>query len=399
MKIGGSVVLLIFLVGGFVGWVFWQRIGNVAPAILPPISPEEVQPKKAGEPLSFPLQLPPGFQMGIFAQGLNKARDLQLSEGGTLLLSLTDQGKVVALPDKDQSSQSDEVKEVLSGLDKPHGLAFLNNQLFVAEETKVSRYKWDEGRLEARFDKVLFPLPSGGSHFTRSLAFDSQGRLFVALGSTCNVCFEKDERLAAVIVSDAEGKSPQVFAKGLRNAVFLKVHPQTGALWATEMGRDFLGDNKPPDEINILQENQDYGWPLCFGNKLHDTQFDKRVYIQIFPQPPCGSTQAPVWEIPAHSAPLGLVFINSLQFPGDWQGDLLVAYHGSWNSSIPVGYKVVRLKVKDSKITGEEDFISGFLQGNQALGRPVDLEFDKEGSLYISDDKAGTVYKIIKINE
>jgi len=169
------------------------------------------------------------------------------------------------------------------------------------------------------------------------------------------------------------------------------------------MGRDFLGDNLPPDEINIIEEGKDYGWPFCYGRQVHDTDFDKKVYVQIVPQPPCGQTEPPIYEIPAHSAPLGLVFIHSSQFPDDWQDDLLVAYHGSWNRSTPSGYKIVRLKINDQKVISHEDFISGFLpasptgeQGTQTIGRPVDLMFDKEGSLYISDDKAGVIYKLAK---
>lgn len=145
----------------------------------------------------------------------------------------------------------------------------------------------------------------------------------------------------------------------------------------------------------IISENGDYGWPTCYGDRIHDTDFDKNVYTED----PCLFTQSPVFKIPAHSAPLGLTFINSKQFPEDWQGDLLVAYHGSWNRSIPTGYKVVRMKVDGNAISGEEDFLTGFLQGNQALARPVDLIFDKAGFLYISDDKAGYIFKIVFSNK
>lgn len=137
----------------------------------------------------------------------------------------------------------------------------------------------------------------------------------------------------------------------------------------------------------------DYGWPVCYGNRIHDTNFDKNQYIRD----PCQDTTAPVYEIPAHSAPLGLTFVRSSQFPDDWQGDLLVAYHGSWNRSTPIGYKVVRLRTSSGKVISEEDFIAGFLQGGEALGRPVDVVFDAQGSLYISDDKAGVVYNTIRV--
>ena len=155
------------------------------------------------------------------------------------------------------------------------------------------------------------------------------------------------------------------------------------------MGRDYLGDNLPPEEINIIRDGANYGWPICYGNKIHDDKFDTNQYIRD----PCEDSVSPIFEFPAHSAPLGLTFINSPQFLTDWQGDLLVAYHGSWNRSTPAGYKVVRMKVAGNTITGAEDFITGF---GQALARPVDLIFDSQGSLYISDDKAGVVYKIIK---
>lgn len=389
------ILILLSLVGGL---IFFLRtyLGDFRPALLPPkkdiaeiIKEKNIQ-RKQGKPVDFPLNLPEGFNISIFARHLSKPRDLVFSPAGTLLVSLPSRGEVVALPDKNGDGQADEKKVVLSGLNKPHGLAFYQGQLFVAEETRVVRYFWDEEELKTAIDKKLFSLPAGGRHTTRTLAFDKKGNMFVSLGSTCDVCFEDHRWLAAVIKSDKDGNNPHLFAKGLRNSVFIVVNPATDELWGTEMGRDFLGDFLPPDEINIIREGNDYGWPVCYGNKVYDKKFGYQDPAY------CQKTQSPIYEIAAHSAPLGLVFIDSPQFPDDWQGDLLVAYHGSWNRSTPIGYKVVHMKVKGNKILGEEDFISGFLTDSQALGRPVDMTFDREGNLYLSDDKAGVVYLINK---
>ena len=358
--------------------------------VLPAILPKKELPKSQAIKNDLGLSLAPGFSIDVFAGDLGNVRDLEFSPEGTLIVSIPAQGKILALPDRDGDGKPDNIKEIISNLNNPHGLAFYNGKLYIAEETKVTRYNWNRENLSATFEKQLFSLPKGGQHTSRSLAFDNSGRLFVTIGSTCNVCYEKDPYLAAVITSDQDGANPKLFAKGLRNSVFITINPKTQELWGTEMGRDFLGDNLPPDEINILKDNKDYGWPICYGDKIHDTQFDKNQFIRD----PCEDTEANIYNIPAHSAPLGLTFINSSQFPQSWQGDLLVAYHGSWNRSTPTGYKIVKLNVDNKAIAGEEDFLSGFLSDNQAIGRPVDLAFDKEGSLYISDDKAGVVYRV-----
>ena len=373
---------------------FALKLKGTLPAILPPASitpPEDTKGQTVNE---SNLNLPQGFSLRIFAKDLEGPRDLEVSPQGTILASIPSQGKVVALPDINNDHKADRQAIVISGLSRPHGLAFYKDKLFIAEETRVVRYNWNEESLRATLDKKLFDLPKGGRHFTRTIAFNEGGKMFVSIGSTCDVCLEDHPFLAAVIVSDTDGNNPRLFAKGLRNSVFITTNPLTGELWSTEMGRDFLGDDLPPDEINIIRDGRDYGWPLCYGNRIHDTDFDQKVYIQIIPQPPCGETEPPVYEIPAHSAPLGLSFITSDRFPKDWQGDLLVAYHGSWNRSAPAGYKVVRVKIENGKVQTEEDFIAGFLQGNQATARPVDLVFDKSGSLYLSDDKAGFIFKI-----
>ena len=390
--ITGVAILLVLL-------LFKTKVGDIRPAILPPSkNVSNVDAKKnqkqqeVGEPVSFPLTLPDNFAIGVFAKNLGKPRDLAFSDRGTLLVSLPSNGSVVALPDRNNDGIADEVKSVASNLKNPHGIAFHKGQLYVVEETRVSRYAWNEDTLLATKEKVLFALPRGGNHTTRTIAFNNKDQMFISLGSTCNVCFEKNEWLAAVIAADEDGNNPRLFAKGLRNAVFITINPKTDELWGTEMGRDFLGDNLPPDEINIIRDGKDYGWPLCYGNKIHDTKFNSSRSKES----PCEATETPIYEIAAHSAPLGLTFINSPQFPKEWQGDLLVSYHGSWNRSIPIGYKVVRLDVEGNTIKGESDFLTGFLNGSEARGRPVDLVFDKNGSLYISDDKAGAVYIVGK---
>lgn len=347
---------------------------------------------------NIPFNLASGFTIHIFASGLGNPRDLQFSPGGTLLVSNPSSNTVYALPDKNNDGVADSKKVVISGRNHTHGLAFFNGKLYASEVDRVVRYDWDEQKLTATFDKVLFSLPENNDHNNRTITFDSSGKMFVSVGSTCNVCFESSPLSATVLVADPDYNNPQIFAKGLRNAAFLAINPKTSELWGTEMGRDNLGDNIPPDEINIIRSNLDYGWPFCFADKQHDVNFDPRN------QHSCGNTQPPIYQIPAHSAPLGLTFINSSQFPTDWQGDLLVSYHGSWNRSTPIGYKVVHLKVSENSITNSEDFLTGFLPAgatngpNSALARPVDLTFDQKGSLYLSDDKSGNIFIIQKSN-
>jgi glucose/arabinose dehydrogenase len=298
------------------------------------------------------------------------------------------EGKVIALPDINHDGIADRHVEVLTGLHRPHGLAFFGSWLFVAEENQLVRYHWDETNLKAIKDKVLFSFPSGGFHFTRTVYIDTTGKLFVSVGSSCNACKEPDPRWASVLVSDVTGAPPVVYASGLRNTVFFTPDPTTGELWGNDMGRDNLGDHLPPDELNILREGKNYGWPNCYGDKVVDTEFGQGS------QRECNGTEAPVWKYPAHVAPLGLVFIHSAQFPSDWQGDILVAEHGSWNSSTPVGYKVVHLHRQGQQVVSSDDFLTGWLQGSSVLGRPVDLVFNSEGTLFLSDDQDGLIYEI-----
>jgi len=303
----------------------------------------------------------------------------------------------VALPDKDGSGAADAALTVLEGLNRPHGLAFgpgEQPQLYVAETTEVAVYDYDPKTLKAANKQKIIDLPPGGRHFTRTLLFrppPHDHQLLISVGSDCDVCVEKDWRYAKILAATADGRGLKTFASGLRNSVFLAAHPLTGHIWATEMGRDFLGDDLPPDEINIILEGRDYGWPYCYGKRIHDDKFDPQGRKQEF----CKDTVPSYIDIPAHSAPLGLAFFPAA-WPKEWRYDLLVAYHGSWNRSTPTGYKVVRYKLDEGgNVLGEEDFITGWLTPQGALGRPVDILIKDDGVIFISDDKAGVVYRVV----
>ena len=389
------VIFAVFFISIF--WIIKTYIGDIRPILYPVVKNNSISKpqSKLGTQIDIDLKLDKEFQIGVFAKDLGKVRDIAFSPGGVLIASVPESGKIIMLPDRNKDGIADEVNTIASRLERPHGVAFFNNYLYIAEETRVSRYYWTDQKLiggVARLEKKLFNLPKGGNHTSRTITFDKSGTMYVSIGSSCDVCIEKHPFLASVIISDFEGKTPQIYAKGLRNSPFITINPDTQELWGTEMGRDFLGDNLPPDEINIIQNNKNYGWPLCYGEKVHDTKFDKNIYTDD----PCYNTIPPIFQIPAHSAPLGLQFIKSDQFPKSWQEDLLVSYHGSWNRSSPIGYKVVRLDVEGNKIVKEEDFLTGFLQNGGAAGRPVDLEFNNNGDLFLSDDKSGSIYIISK---
>ncbi len=204
----------------------------------------------------------------------------------------------------------------------------------------------------------------------------------MTIGSTCDVCREKNPEHAAIISMEKDGSDRKTVATGLRNSVFLTLQPGNGTLWATEMGRDHLGDNLPPDEVNVILGGRDYGWPICYGNRVHDTAFDTNTYIRD----PCADSTPPIIELPAHVAPLGLAFLDD--------DSLLVAEHGSWNSSVPVGYKVALYRHKFGSWTAS-DFLTGFIKGASAIGRPVDVLPMPDGSVLVSDDKSGSIWRVV----
>ncbi|OGF73510.1 hypothetical protein A2W48_00105 [Candidatus Giovannonibacteria bacterium RIFCSPHIGHO2_12_44_12] len=414
------ILILVLIILIAVGYFVWTFLRGTLPAVSKPN--EDISKVIENIPQNstdFPLKLLDGFSISIFAKDLGAPRVMAYDPVGNILVSVPSKGKVLALlPDKNGDGMSDETKTIISGLKKPHGIAFKCPEaglckIYIAETDKVVMYDYDEKNLKLKNPKDIVDLPSAGGHTTRTLMFlpySNENKLLISVGSSCNVCDEKDWRRAKILVVNADGSDLQTYARGLRNSVFMAIHPVNGKIWATEMGRDLLGDNLPPDEINIIDEGSpsavsgqnsehealNFGWPICYGKNIHDTNFDREKSLptgrQACEEP--FETESYI-DIPAHSAPLGMAFFPEEGWPENYWFNLLVAYHGSWNRTEPTGYKIVRYILDaNGKYIGEEDFITGWLNGSNALGRPVDIMIQPGGTIFISDDKAGVIYRV-----
>lgn len=375
--------LILFVVGSIFGIYFVVK--NYFPSLVSnfiPVNKEVKQFFPLNNETPSPFKIPSDYRMDVYADLKNDLpRVIEFDDSGNMLVSLTSKGKVAVLTDRDLDLRSESKTDILVGLNKPHGLAINGNYLYVAESNGVSRYLYNSKDLTVGDKEILFSLPDGGRHFTRTIRIHDN-KLYTSVGSSCDVCVEENNLRSSILVSELDGSGSRVFAKGLRNTVFFDFDSQ-GKMWGADMGRDMLGDNLPPDEINIIEDGKDYGWPYCYGSQVKDTKFNSDKSVT------CEATEPPVYELPAHSAPLGFMF--------DDFGNLFVALHGSWNSKVPVGYKVVKLSTFAGGVSGIQDFITGFIQGDsKVLGRPAGLAQDKKGNIYVSDDKTGLIYVLTK---
>ncbi len=415
------LITLIVGAGAYGGIFYWHNLRGIWTSILPAreniattiensenvVISQNKEEVFVTDDTKMPLQLPDGFSVSIYAKELGSPRVIVSDPNDNLIVSLTQNGKVVALLDKDASSKSDETKILAENLNLPHGLVFdckdLNNcKLYIAESNQVSVYEYDINKVEIKNQRKIIDLPDSGMHFTRSLLVDPKSkRLFVSIGSDCNACNEKDGKRASIISANLDGTDVKTYASGLRNSVFMTLHPKTGAIYADDMGRDLLGDNLPPDEINIIKENKKYGWPFCYGKNVRDNTFKDNVPTSVCTEPDYIPSYI---NIQAHSAPLGLQFVpDTISFPEDFRNALIVAYHGSWNRTEPTGYKLVKYDMdKDGNYIVDEkgepkntDFISGWLTTEkESLGRPTGILIKDNGVMYIADDKAGVIYRV-----
>jgi len=362
----------------------------IFPGLRPPIKSDSLSN----------INLPTGFRIDVFADNLggsevsypgrNPGPRMMLIKNNVVYVTVPNQGKVMALPYSGADMKVNDTITFIEKLNNPHGIDYYDSWFYIAEENRVIRVKGknndllaDMGSMEVLIDK----LPTGG-HFTRTVKIYNNS-LYLSIGSSCNVCYEQDERRAAIIRCTIDGKDCRVFARGLRNAVDFVIHPVTGKMYATDNGRDQLGEDLPPDEINMVEYGKNYGWPICYGKNIHDTDFDKNVYVRN----PCMEPfEVPsLIDLQAHSAPLGLAFYYGDNFPQEYRGNLFVAFHGSWNRKVPTGYKIISIDMLDHSV---KDFATGWLNNSNVLGRPVDIIVADDGSLFVSDDNAGKIYRI-----
>lgn len=347
---------------------------------------------RAQDALESRLAVPAGFTANTFAH-VAGARFMALGPDGAVYVSRPRSGEVVRLYDADGNGEAEAQSIAVSGLNHPHGLVFHGGYLYIANTDGVVRVRLGAGGKAAGEPERMNSYSGGGGHWSRSIAFGADSAMYVAIGSTCNICIERSPERAAVMRYDADGRNGRVFASGLRNAVGIAVHPVTKQIWVTQNERDNLEpehEDLPPEEINILEDGGDYGWPFCYGNRVPSPDRQYHDGAQ------CARTIPPALEMQAHSAPLGITFLErATQFPPGWRGDALVAFHGSWNRTVPTGAKVVRVHVRDGRPVSYEDFITGWQGANgRRWGRPVDVMVYKDGSLLISDDTGGAIYRV-----
>jgi glucose/arabinose dehydrogenase len=364
--------------------------GRVAVSDVRPIV-NRLLGRSAGVPPLSALHVPAGFRLDVYADNLPVARFLHMTAAGDLLVSLPRSDQIVLLRrDANGDGKPDGRHVLLQDLDLPHGVDVHDGWLYVGESKSIGRVRFDEasGELRGKYERVVTGLTGNGNHWTKTVRIGPDNKLYVAQGSTCNVCIEKDSRRATLMRFELDGSGGEIFASGLRNSVGMDWSPMDGSLYATENGRDLLGDDTPPEELNRIERGKFYGWPYVHGSGVVDPEFGRGNEDKI------RSSVAPAYGLRAHNAPLGMRFLRHQNASG-YQHAALVALHGSWNRSKPDGYKVVALRWNASGKIEESDFLTGFLTANGAIGRPVDVTEGRDGAIYVSDDFAGAVYRIV----
>ena len=337
------------------------------------------------------LAVPDGFAVELWIAAVPNARFLRFTPAGDLLVSTPRSGRVLLIErDADADGRPDGLRTLLEGLDRPHGLDLHEGWLYVAETGAIARVRFDaaSGRATGQLERIVSDLPAGGNHWTRTIRFGPDGWLYVSVGSSCNVCLETDPRRAAILRFRPDGSSAEIHATGLRNSVGFDWRPETGELFATDNGRDLLGDDFPPCELNHIVAGGFYGWPFANGDRVPDPDLGAGQEARIERSLP------PVHGFRAHNAPLGITFLRGAHWPAPYHGAALVALHGSWNRTRKDGYRVVSLHWKPDGSIEERPFLTGFLRGEKVIGRPVDVAQGPDDAIYVSDDYAGAIYRV-----
>jgi glucose/arabinose dehydrogenase len=338
------------------------------------------------------LKLPEGFKLSVYAEGVNGARSMARTPDGTLFIGTRGADHFFAVQDKDGDNIAETVHKLGSGLNSPNGMVFHEGALYLAEISRIIKYDGIEAALPNLPEPtvVIDTLPTEEHHGWKYLALGPDNKLYFNIGAPCNMCNkeEEDERFATISRVNLDGTGFEVAAKGVRNSVGFTWHPETKELWFTDNNRDLMGDDIPPCELNrATADGQHFGFPYCHGTDIADPEFNAGR--------DCAEFRAPALNLGAHVAPLGLAFNTGAMFPEEYKGALFIAEHGSWNRSIPDGYRISVVKPDaEGNCSGWEPFAEGWLRRTLAWGRPVDVLFAPDGALLVSDDKGGVIYRV-----
>ena len=351
-------------------------------------TPTQTQPTPSSLPLDK-ISLPPGFTIQVYAENVENARSMDLSPEGTLFVGTRNKGKVYALRDENGDGYAEKKYTLIEKRNMPNGVAFLNGDLYVAEVNQILRFADIENHLANPPEpSVIFDgYPSKEHHGWKYIAFGPDGKLYVPVGAPCNICESADRIFNTITRLNPDGTGMEIVHEGIRNTVGFTWHPQTKELWFTDNGGDWLGDDMPACELNHApRDGMHFGFPYCHQGDFPDPKFGTGK--------DCTDYTPPAQKLGPHVAPLGLEFITSDQFPEAYQGHILIAEHGSWNRSTPIGYRLTLVKLENGKAVSYEPFAEGWLEGKDRWGRPVDLEWMPDGSLLVSDDYANVIYRI-----
>jgi glucose/arabinose dehydrogenase len=368
-------LVLVVLVAG-VGVGCWYR-GYLA----------GVLPSSAAE--MSDITLPPGFRIGVYAASVPNARQMALGPTNVVFVGSLGEGKVHAVVDGDGDGRADAVHVIASGLNMPSGVAFRDGALYVAAVNRILRFPdvMRDLKKPPKPEVVSEAFPKDRHHGWKFVAFAPDGMLYVPVGAPCNACDPPTPLHATITRLNPAGGKPEIVARGVRNSVGFDFHPQTKDLWFTDNGRDWMGDDQPPDELNRLAKpGAHFGFPHCHGDGIRDPELNAGKA--------CDGFTPPARLLDAHVAAIGMRFYTGRMFPDKYRHGVFIAEHGSWNRATPVGYRVTFVKVEDGKATSYEPFATGWLKGSSASGRPADVLVMPDGALLVSDDKAGRIYRI-----
>ena len=336
------------------------------------------------------ITLPPGFKIDIYASNVPGARSMTLSPDGILFVGTRSIGKVYAILDTNKDNTADEVITIAEDLNLPNGVAFKDGNLYVAEVDRILRYDNIEARLHNPPEPVVIndKFPSNKHHGWKFIRFGPDDKLYIPVGAPCNICLSKDQRYASIMSMNPDGSDLEVYAHGVRNTVGFDWNPRTNVLWFTDNGRDMLGDNIPPDELNRAPHaGMNFGYPFVHGKDIRDPEYGKGVDLSKF--------TPPVQELGPHVAALGMRFYTGKMFPPEYWNQIFICEHGSWNRSEKIGYRVSIVKLdSSSNPISYKPFAEGWLKGQSVTGRPVDVQVMPDGALLISDDYTGVIYRI-----